>query len=120
MPQAGGFKGELYLKKLVYTIICFKCILQITEGSPYQKYIKLFSQLLILCMCCGVIAQTIGNFKKTYEVFDERWNNITSVILNEEDIRIGSEYYDEKIMELYEEVSTLEYEPGTGEAEIGD
>lgn len=108
------------MKKLIYTIICFKCILQITEGSPYQKYIKLFTQLLILCICCGMIIQTMGNLKKSFEWADERWSIITDVISGEEDIRSGSEYYEEKMMELYEEVDTFEYESGTGKIEIGD
>jgi hypothetical protein len=62
----------------------------------------------------------MGNLKKSFEWADERWNIIIDVISNEEDIRAGSEYYEEKMMELYEEVDILEYESGTVEIEIGD
>jgi hypothetical protein len=62
----------------------------------------------------------MGKLKKSFEWADERWNIITNVIPSEDDIRSGSEYYEEKMMELYEEVDTLEYESGTGEIKIGD
>jgi hypothetical protein len=67
-----------------------------------------------------MIIQTMGNLKKSFEWADERWNLITDVISSEDDIRLGSEYYEEKMMELYEEVDNLEYESGTGEIEVGD
>lgn len=96
------------MKKLIYTVICFKCILQITEGGPYHKYIKLFSQLLLLCMCCGMLLSFAGEAKKIYGNLDMQWRKITSVTSDaEEDIRSGSEYYEEKLMEA------LEYETET-------
>jgi hypothetical protein len=67
-----------------------------------------------------MIIQTMGNLKKSFEWADEQWSIITDVISGEDDIRVGSEYYEEKMKELYEEVYTLEYESGTGEIEIGD
>ena len=30
------------VRRLVYTVICFQCLIQLTEGSGYQKYLKLF------------------------------------------------------------------------------
>jgi hypothetical protein len=58
--------------------------------------------------------------KKSYENFGEQWNKIVNLTLDEEDIRIGSEYYEEKMMELYEEAESLEYESDTCETEIID
>ncbi len=43
------------VRRLVYTVICFQCLIQLTEGSAYQKYLKLFSYLLTMCICCNVV-----------------------------------------------------------------
>ena len=34
------------VRRLVYTVICFQCLIQLTEGSGYQKYLKLFSYFI--------------------------------------------------------------------------
>lgn len=43
------------VRRLVYTVICFQCLIQLTEGSGYQKYLKLFSYLLTMCICFNVV-----------------------------------------------------------------
>lgn len=105
------------MKKLIYTIICFKCILQITEGSPYQKYIKLFSHLLILCMCCGMLFSFKDSADKLYSDWQLQWEKITDIAIDEDSIKAGSEYYEEMLLDTYKEAETLEYEPATGEAQ---
>jgi hypothetical protein len=57
-----------------------------------------------------------GSITSEYGEFEKKWNKITSVTLNGEDINIGSEFYEDRLMELYEEVDTLEF----GEAKDGD
>lgn len=90
------------MKKLIYTIICFKCILGITEGSPYHKYIKLFSNLLILCMCCSMILSLKQNVESTYIDLKTQWEEALDFIIDEEDIENGSRYYEEKLLEVQE------------------
>jgi hypothetical protein len=43
-----------------------------------------------------------------------QWEKFTYIVFDEESIKIGSDYYEEKLMEA------LEYETDTGEAESGD
>jgi hypothetical protein len=47
-------------------------------------------------------------------------DKITIVTLDEDSIKKGSEYYEDKLMELEGEVDMLEYETATGETEILD
>lgn len=51
------------VRRLVYTMICFQCLLQLTSGSAYQKYLKLFSYLLTLCICCSVVFSAVGHIE---------------------------------------------------------
>lgn len=41
----------LELRRLIYTVICFQCLLQLVSGSVYQRYLKLFSYFLTMYMC---------------------------------------------------------------------
>lgn len=66
--------GEV--RRLIYTIICFQCLLQLTSGSAYQKYLKLFSYLLTLCICCSVLFSFIGQVEDSFrqaDVMYEKW-----------------------------------------------
>ena len=47
------------MRVLIYTVICFQCLLQITQGSIYQKYLKLFMYLLTLCICCQILTNFV-------------------------------------------------------------
>lgn len=64
------------VRRLVYTVICFQCLIQLTEGSVYQKYLKLFSYLLTMCICCNVVFTFIGQVENSFSRADQlysRW-----------------------------------------------
>lgn len=98
------------MKKLVYTIICFKCILQITEGSPYQKYIKLFANLLILCICCTMLFSLVGQIEDSVADADQIYKGIEK---QWQDMNV----YEDIIQEAYKEAQSFEYQ---GAYEYGD
>lgn len=88
------------IRKLVYTVICFQCLLQLTEGSTYQKYLKLFSYLLTMCICCNVIFSFMGQVEagfreadKIYAEWEKKWRAMTEA----DNIREGREYYEQKL-----------------------
>lgn len=114
------------VRRLVYTVICFQCLLQLTEGSAYQKYLKLFSYLLTMCICCNVIFSFVGQVEdsfleadKLYANWEKEWREMTEV----ENIYEGGAAYEEKlwddkiINEAYNEYnSRKEGEEDAGEA----
>ena len=59
------------VRRLVYTVICFQCLIQLTEGSAYQKYLKLFSYLLTMCICCNVVFSFIGQVENSFSEADQ-------------------------------------------------
>lgn len=89
-------------RKLIYTIICFQCLLQLTEGSAYQKYLKLFSYLLTLCICCTIVFHYVGQVEESlveadrlYTDWEKEWRRIMSV----EDTQIKKEYDEQRLWE---------------------
>ncbi|MBE5877583.1 MAG: hypothetical protein E7290_11940 [Lachnospiraceae bacterium] len=70
---------ELFLDEvrvLVYTIICLECLLQFVSGSSYQKYLKMFTGLLVVCLCGSVVfsaVSSIQNYKLEMKSFEELW-----------------------------------------------
>jgi len=90
----------LEIRKLVYTVICFQCLLQLTAGSVYQRYLKLFSYFLTMCMCCGIIYSFVGQLESSmtsaqqvYDEFEREWGALTDI----ERIRKSSSYYTDQI-----------------------
>lgn len=72
------------VRRLVYTVICFQCLIQLTEGSGYQKYLKLFSYLLTMCICFNVVFSFVGQVEnsfsqadKLYERWEQEWKRMT-------------------------------------------
>ncbi|MCM1184358.1 MAG: hypothetical protein NC337_13385 [Roseburia sp.] len=66
--------GEV--RRLIYTIICFQCLLQLASGSVYRKYLKLLSYLLTLCICCSVLFSFMGQLRQSFgqaDVLYEKW-----------------------------------------------
>ena len=89
-------------RKLIYTIICFQCLLQLTEGSAYQKYLKLFSYLLTLCICCTIVfnyiekvEESLGEADRLYADWEKEWLRMMSV----EDAQIKEEYDEQRLWE---------------------
>ena len=73
------------VRRLMYTVICFQCLIQLTEGSAYQKYLKLFSYLLTMCICCNVIFSFAGQVEnqfseadQLYERWEKEWREMTA------------------------------------------
>ena len=88
------------VRRLVYTVICFRCLLQITEGSDYQKYLKFFSYLLTLCICCNVIFSLAGQSGECMGVTDQRyeeWEDEWRKMMDENQISEGERYYEEEL-----------------------
>lgn len=90
----------LEIRRLVYTVICFQCLLQLMAGSAYQRYLKLFSYFLTMCMCCGVIFSFMGQLEESmlsaqrvYDEWEEEWGGLIDM----ERIRESSSYYTDKI-----------------------
>ena len=88
------------LRKLVYVVICFQCLLQLTEGSAYQKYLKLFSYLLTMCICCNLIFSFAGNMEasfyeadKLYLKWEQEWRKMTEADAIDE----GEAYYEQEL-----------------------
>lgn len=117
----------LEIRRLVYTVICFQCLLQLTAGSAYQRYLKLFSYFLTMCMCCGVILSFMGQMEesmlsaqKVYDEWESEWGGLTDV----ERIRESSSYYTDKIWNerilesAYEQYDAADEGGGT-DAQVG-
>lgn len=89
-------------RKLIYTIICFQCLLQLTEGSSYQKYLKLFSYLLTLCICCTIVFNYIGQVEESlveadrlYDDWEKEWRQMMSI----DNSQIEKEYDEQRLWE---------------------
>lgn len=101
------------VRRLVYTIVCFQCLLQLTAGSTYQKYLKLFSELLTICICCRVIFSFCGFIDESVSQSDilyEKWSKDWEKISQEQMIYDNSSYIEKIILEE----SFKMYEDGGG------
>ena len=109
------------IRRLVYTVICFQCLLQFTAGSVYQRYLKLFSYFLTICMCCGVISLFVSRFEESMlsaqSIYDE-WENEWQGLLDMERIRESSSYYTDQIWN--EKILGSAYEQYDAEREGGE
>lgn len=84
------------VRRLMYTVICFQCLIQLTEGSAYQKYLKLFSYLLTMCICCNVIFSFAGQVENQFSEADqlyERWEKEWREMTASDRIDEGETYY---------------------------
>lgn len=88
------------VRRLVYTVICFRCLLQLTEGCGYQKYLKFFSYLLTLCICCSVIlsfADQVGKYMGETDQMYAEWEEQWKEVIQGDQIQKGEEYYEQKL-----------------------
>lgn len=86
------------VRRLVYTVICFQCLIQLTEGSVYQKYLKLFSYLLTMCICCNVVFSFIGQVENSFSRADQlysRWEKEWRAMTEADQIYEGAAYYEQ-------------------------
>lgn len=84
------------VRRLMYTVICFQCLIQLTEGSAYQEYLKLFSYLLTMCICCNVIFSFAGQVENQFSEADqlyERWEKEWREMTASDRIDEGETYY---------------------------
>lgn len=121
------------VRRLVYTVICFQCLIQLTEGSGYQKYLKLFSYLLTMCICFNVIFSFVGQVENSFSEADklyERWEREWKKMTEADQIYEGEAYYEqmweEKIIggayEEYDSRNGGESDAGesSGQDSVGD
>lgn len=90
------------VRRLVYTIVCFQCLLQLTAGSAYQKYLKLFSELLTICICCSLIFSFFGFIDESISQTDilyEKWSRDWKRISQEQSIYDKSSYIENIILD---------------------
>ena len=103
------------MRTLIYTMICFQCLLQITQGSSYQKYLKFISYLLTVCICCQIILTFSGRIKEEWfsaDVISQQWSNAwNGDALQQEQI----EQYSRKLEEQIKDQVQQEYIRKEGE-----
>ena len=92
------------MRVLIYTVICFQCLLQITQGSIYQKYMKLFMYLLTLCICCQILTNFVDKLRNDWVWVDyastewmQNWNEDST--LPQEKIEQYSKWLEDRIIE---------------------
>lgn len=92
------------MRVLIYTVICFQCLLQITQGSIYQKYLKLFMYLLTLCICCQILTNFVDKLRNDWVGVDyastewmQKWNEDST--LPQEKIEQYSKWMEDRIIE---------------------
>lgn len=92
------------MRVLIYTVICFQCLLQITQGSIYQKYLKLFMYLLTLCICCQILTNFVDKLRSDWLGVDyasiewmQKWNEDST--LPQEKIEQYSKWLEDRIIE---------------------
>ena len=92
------------MRVLIYTVICFQCLLQITQGSIYQKYLKLFMYLLTLCICCQILTNFVDKLRNDWVGVDyastewmQKWNEDST--LPQEKIGQYSKWLEDRIIE---------------------
>lgn len=92
------------MRVLIYTVICFQCLLQITQGSIYQKYLKLFMYLLTLCICCQILTNFVDKLRNDWVEVDyastewmQKWNEDST--LPQEKIEQYSKWLEDRIIE---------------------
>lgn len=92
------------MRVLIYTVICFQCLLQITQGSIYQKYLKLFMYLLTLCICCQILTNFVDKLRNDWVGVDyastewmQKWNEDST--LPQEKIEQYSKWLENRIIE---------------------
>lgn len=106
-------------------VICFQCLLQLTEGSTYQKYLKVFSYLLTMCIACNVIVSFAGQVESSFREADElyaEWEKEWRAMTEADPVREGGVYYEQRlwedkiINEAYREYDSL----NGGEGDAGE
>lgn len=92
------------MRVLIYTVICFQCLLQITQGSIYQKYLKLFMYLLTLCICCQILTNFVDKLRNDWLGVDyvstewmQKWSEDST--LPQEKIEQYSKWLEDRIIE---------------------
>ena len=92
------------MRVLIYTVICFQCLLQITQGSIYQKYLKLFMYLLTLCICCQILTNFVDKLRSDWLGVDyastewmQKWNEDST--LPQEKIEQYSKWLEDRVLE---------------------
>lgn len=61
------------LRAFVYTVICIECLLQLTSGNVYHRYMKLFGYILIMCVSCNMIFGVLNQVEEKTRHMDEMY-----------------------------------------------
>ncbi len=79
---------SLQVRSFVYTMICFQCLLQLSAGNSFHKYVKLISQLLALCICCNIAFSFFGIVEDGWKQADRIYQQWEAQWLEESEVRI--------------------------------
>lgn len=112
----------LRVRTFVYTMICFQCLIQLSVGNSFHKYLKLFSQLLALCICCNIFFSFFGIVEdgweqadRIYEQWQEQWHDEETLVdmngyLEKQITEDTEKEFEHQIMVLLEEEGKGKYE----------
>ena len=77
----------LSLRSFVYTVICLECLLQLTSGNSYHRYMKLFTYILMICISCKMIFNVVNQIEEKtqymdgmYEEWLEQWEKMEALM----------------------------------------
>lgn len=81
------FELKENVRVLCYTVICFRFILELANHSTYYKYLRLFTYLIMLCLCCNIVFSFLGILENKFYVAQnqyEEWINDWEDYINTE------------------------------------
>lgn len=113
----------LSVRTFVYTMICFQCLIQLSVGNSFHKYLKLFSQLLALCICCNIFFSFFGIVEDGWEQADRIYGQWQKQWRGEEALVDMEGYLEKQITEDTEkefeyQITVLLEEEGKGRYEL--
>lgn len=109
----------LQVRTFVYTMICFQCLIQLTAGNSFHKYLKFFTQLLALCICCNIFFSFVGIVDNgweqadgIYEQWQEQWSGEEKLIDMEG--YLGNYIVKESVKEFQSQIADMLQTKGKG------
>ncbi len=111
------------VRTFVYTMICFQCLVQLSAGNAFHKYLKLFSQLISLCILCNIFFSFCGlvdggweQADRIYEQWKRQWEMETAS--KEADGYLENQIVEKAVYEFELQLDGLLKEVGKGEYEL--
>ena len=113
----------LQVRSFVYAMICFQCLLQLSTGKTFYKYLKFFSQLLSVCIFCNIFFSFIGivddgweQADRIYKQWQEQWNSEEVLTVSEN--YLENQIVEDSVEEFKEQITRILESEGRGAYEI--